>query len=102
MKKKDVRIGMIVAMKVSGNVVPVKVVGIRTVSGFYGRDKTIYACVNQKTGRDCKAESAAKFRYEIKPKTELVHTTETIPFNEAECGGSFDGMSVSSDADSGL
>ena len=75
---------MIVAMKVSGNVVPVKVVGIRTVSGFNGRDKTIYACVNQKTGRDCKAESAAKFRYEIKfneqPATlPMVKPEETLP-----------------------
>ena len=102
MKKKQIEVGKIYAMKVSGKVVPVKVVGIRTVSGFNGRDKTIYACVNQKTGRDCKAQSASKFRHEIKPKTELVHKTETIPFNEAECGGSFDGMSVSSDADSGL
>ena len=66
MKKKQIEVGKIYAMKVSGNVVPVKVVGIRTVSGYNGRDKTIYACVNQKTGRDCKAESAAKFRYEIK------------------------------------
>ena len=92
MKKKDVRIGMIVAMKVSGKVVPVKIANIRTV----------FTPLDQITGRDCRAHSASKFRHEIKPKTELVHKTETIPFNEAECGGSFDGMSVSSDADSGL
>ena len=68
MKKKQIEVGKIYAMRVSGNVVPVTVVGIRTVSGYNGRGKTIYACVNQKTGRDCKAESAAKFRYEIKEK----------------------------------
>ena len=69
MKKKDVRIGMIVAMKVSGKVVPVKIANIRTV----------FTPLDQITGRDCRAHSASKFRHEIKPKTELVHKTET-PF----------------------
>ena len=102
MKKKQIEVGKIYAMKVSGKVVPVKIANIRTVFTPLDREQTIYDCVNQITGRDCRAHSASKFRHEIKPKTELVHKTETIPFNEAECGGSFDGMSVSSDADSGL
>lgn len=37
-----------------------------------------------------------------RPAQPVAAQRESIPFNEAECGGAFDGFSVSSDADPGL
>ncbi len=65
MKAKDIRIGGIYAMRVSCEVVPVKVNAIQDRYDGKGnlRGKT-YHCTSMKTGRGCKAESAAKFRRE--------------------------------------
>ena len=62
MKAKDITVGMKVFMKVSGNVVPVRVDSIREMSNYKGRSSTVYGCTNLKTGRPCSARSASKFR----------------------------------------
>lgn len=62
MKKADIKIGGHYLMKVSGSVVPVRVDTVREISSFQGRVQTVYDCTNLKTGRSCKAHSAAKFR----------------------------------------
>ena len=72
MKAKDIVVGMKVFMKVSGNVVPVRVDSIREVSNYKGRSSTVYACTNLKTGRPCSARSASKFRGPVPPELPTV------------------------------
>lgn len=67
MTKNEIKVGGKYLMKVSGNVVPVRVDEIRTHSGgMYRNDRTTYYCTNLRTRRDCEAHSAAKFRGEYK------------------------------------
>ena len=57
MKASEVKIGGTYLMKVSGDVVPVEVIGI--APGHY-------TCVNKRTGRVCRARSPQKFRRAVK------------------------------------
>lgn len=64
MKKSEVKVGHHYLMKVSGNVVTVRVDAIREVSGYgaiSGRSKTVCDCTNTATGRKCSG-SPAKLR----------------------------------------
>lgn len=62
MKAKEITVGLKVFMRVSGSVVPVRVDSIYETTNYKGRSSTVYHCTNLKTGRPCKARSAAKFR----------------------------------------
>ena len=67
MKAKDVTTGSIYNMKVSGKVVPVRV--LHTITRYNPvskRESVTYVCVNTITGRECKARSASKFRSAVK------------------------------------
>lgn len=76
MKKHEIKVGGVYLMKVSGVVTKVRVDAIREVEGrSYGaysgrstiKSKTVYDCTNLRTGKSCRAESAQKFRGEVKP-----------------------------------
>jgi hypothetical protein len=59
MKKKDVQIGQTYAVKVSGQIRPVKLTAESPYGGWLGR--------NMQSGREVRIKSAAKLRYPIKP-----------------------------------
>lgn len=65
MKASEIKVGGIYLMKVSGTVQKVRVESIDR-RPCYGRmkERTVYACKNLATGRDCVAKSASKFRSE--------------------------------------
>jgi len=75
MKASEIEVGKVYEMMVSNKLVPVKVISIddrptfRTDYGIIRKAGTTYHCVNQRTGRECRARSAAKFRREIKNET---------------------------------
>ena len=54
MKKRDVTLGQVYAVKVSGRIQPVRLVAVSPYGGWVGR--------NEKTGREIRIRSAAKLR----------------------------------------
>lgn len=60
MKKKDVTIGKIYAVKVSGKVVQVKIINESVYGGWNG--------INTYTKRNVRIKTAGKLRYEVTPK----------------------------------
>ena len=65
MKKSDVTLGQVYAVKVSGRIQPVRLVAESPYGGWLGR--------NEKTGREVRIKSAAKLRYRIPPMSEQVN-----------------------------
>jgi len=59
MKKKDVSVGKIYAVKVSGKVVPVKLVGESSYGGWDGK--------NLVTGRSVRVKTGGRLRRELPP-----------------------------------
>jgi hypothetical protein len=59
MRKQDVELGQVYAVKVSGRIHTVRLVTVSAFGGWVGR--------NEKTGREVRIKSAAKLRYPIKP-----------------------------------
>jgi hypothetical protein len=70
MKASQISVGGTYLMKVSGNIVPVRVDRITEQDypspRFGDRCSITYYCTNLKTRRPCKARSASKFRGEVK------------------------------------
>ena len=62
MKKSDVVLGQVYAVKVSGRIQPVRVVSESTYGGWVGR--------NLQTGREVRIRSAARLRYTVRQATE--------------------------------
>lgn len=104
MKRKQVTLGHTYAAKVSGKVVPVR---IDRESPYGGWDGT-----NTVTGREVRIKTAARLRYEIKPKTEpkpdyakasCGHLLDENGYGSCGCSdGEFYGTEEISDADPGL
>jgi hypothetical protein len=63
MLAKDVVIGEVYAAKVSGKIVPVKVLGTSEAFNMNGGTRRIWDCQNQITGRTVQVRSAQRFRY---------------------------------------
>lgn len=76
MKAKEVKVGDVVLMKVSGAVQRVRIDAIRETFGM-GKSKTVYDCTNLATGRKCSARSPSKFRGIVTPKL-MKHQEEMI------------------------
>lgn len=60
MKKKDVKIGTIYAVKVSGKISPVKILCVNQYGGW--------DAVNTKTNRNVRLRTAGRLRYEVLEK----------------------------------
>lgn len=60
MKAKEIQVGQMYTAKVSGKVVPVRVLSIDTQDVF-GRQRTSYRCRNSRTGREIIVRSPQKF-----------------------------------------
>jgi len=65
MKKSEIEIGGTYTAKVSGNIVPVKVIEQRTRYDFSGRACIGWRCRNTATGREIVVKSAQRFRRKI-------------------------------------
>jgi hypothetical protein len=63
MKKRDVVLGQVYAVKVSGAVVAVRLVAESPHGGWVGR--------NERTGREIRIRSAAKLRYPVGKKAKM-------------------------------
>lgn len=72
MLQKDVKVGSVYAVKVNGNIVPVRITfessrsGRRIGPGKYA-EATCWRGVNLLTGREVYIRSAGKLRYEMQP-----------------------------------
>ena len=62
MKKRDVQLDQVYAVKVSGRIQPVRLVMVSTYGGWMGR--------NEKTGREIRIRSAAKLRARLEKNGE--------------------------------
>lgn len=109
MKADQIQVGKRYLAKVNNNLSVVRVDAIREVCKLRGRfgaqvwtDAKVYHVTNISTGRTTVFRSASKFRFEVTTSTLETRSVLPIRFNESDCGGTFDGFSVSSDADSGL
>jgi hypothetical protein len=71
MKKQEVKIGKVYMVKVSNNVVPVKITEAHHVSGWHGK--------NMVTGRAVRIKSAARLRYECLPDATTKFLNDSIP-----------------------
>ena len=58
MKGKDVEVGKVYVVKVSGLLAPVRVKGVSPYGGW--------DCVNERTGRAIRVRGAARFRAEVR------------------------------------
>jgi len=86
MKAEDIHENNLYTMKVSGNVVPVKIITIHTQEGrsYTGtlgnktriRGRTTYRCLNLITNRECTAKSASKFRRQITEADVALYTNQ--------------------------
>lgn len=101
MKKDQVQIGRVYVVKVSGKPAPVKIIGHCPYGGWYGQ--------NVKTGRQVRIRTAARLRREVtadrpfgRPLDGIRRRLACGVLRPADCGGAFDGVRVSSDADPGL
>jgi len=65
MKSNEVEVGNRFTMKVSGNIVSVRVLEIYEVGGGLMRTAKRYRCRSEKTGREIIVKSAAKFRAKL-------------------------------------
>ena len=71
MKKQDVEIGKIYMVKVSANVVPVKITEAHHYSGWHGK--------NMVTGRAVRIKTAGRLRYECVPEATTKFLNDSIP-----------------------
>jgi hypothetical protein len=62
MKKRDVVVGQVYAVKVSGRIQPVRVIAESPYGGWVG--------CNLQTGREVRIRSAARLRYTVQQTTE--------------------------------
>lgn len=110
MKKQEIQVGGIYAAKISGRVVPVKVLAIREIAGhvsagsYHGwtarkvNDVTVYDVENQVTGRKTTFRSAAKFRYAAKIGPKHAAVRAEIP-EAIKAAAELDGAEQMQDAD---
>lgn len=116
MKGADIRVGGVYLAKVSGAVQRVRVDRVTDRSVFDRNapagvsTRTAWACTNLETGRRIVVKSAQRFRGPAPETREARDAREEREREEAafrrldenDCGGAFDGNSVTSDADPGL
>ena len=67
MRASQVKIGETYIARVSGNLVPIKVLEEVQSFTFSGKRKTNFRCRNERTGREIVVKSAAKFRQQSNP-----------------------------------
>lgn len=79
MKAIDIEIGGTYMAKVSGIVVPVKVLRAEERSAFGGKWRTIWVCRNERTGRTIEVKSAQRFRRVAVSKPQTLAYAAVVP-----------------------
>src|ERR1700686_5109822 len=75
MKKQDVTLGQVYAVKVSGRIQPVRLVTVSPYGGWTGR--------NEKTGREIRIRSAAKLRARLEKNGDGWKPARAMPAPQA-------------------